>query len=203
MLEVGPSRRRSRSQIGRQVANFSPGQEINDSRVAGRQLTAAIQRGVPIHTIACPMRLQFGEHCVGTSHVGLMQFVGADVTWTEKHGGGWGIGSMLVMGAVNAAGNSRRQAEARRQATAQWRLVDNGQMWLTNLRLAIQASEWTNLWHEDINATSCDGLAIELNYPGMPPTRIRVNYADWWFVMLNWVAFSEVKLPPEPDLMRR
>lgn len=185
------------------MVKVNPAQEINDSRVAGRQLTAAIQRGEPIHTIACPMRLQPGEHCVGTSQVGLMQFVGADVTWTEKRGGGWGIGSMLVMGAVNAVGNSRRETEARRKAAPQWRLVDTGQMWLTNVRFAVQGSEWINLWHENIDATNCDGLSIEVHYAGMPPTRIRINYADWWFVMLNWVAFAEVKLPPEPDLMLR
>ena len=74
-------------------------QEVSESRQAGRDLALAIQQGAPIQTIACPIRLRQGEQCVGTTQVGLMQYVGTDAQWTEKRGGGWGLGSILFMGA--------------------------------------------------------------------------------------------------------
>ena len=128
-----------------------------------------------------------------------MQYVGADVEWTEKHGGGWGIGSILVMGTAHAIANSSRKAEAMRQAAPRWRMVDQGRMWLTNERFAIQASEWINLWHENQNMSHCDGLAIELHFDGMPPTRLRTAYADWWYVMMQWIAFEVLTMPGEPQ----
>jgi hypothetical protein len=172
--------------------------EVYDSREAGRNLALAIQQGTPIHTIPCPIRLRSGEQCVGTSQVGLMQDVGANVDWTEKHGGGWGLGSILFMGAANAIGNSARKASAMRQAAAQWRMVDQGRMWLTNERFAIQGSEWINLWHENVNMSQCDGLTIELHYDGMPPTRLRMAYADWWYVMMQWIGFHVLTMPGQP-----
>ena len=173
--------------------------EAYDSRQAGRSLAYAIQHGAPIHTIPCPIRLGPDEQCVGTGPVSLLQYVGADVQWTEKHGGGWGLGSILVMGAANAIGNSSRKAAAMRQAAVQWRVVDQGRMWLTNQRFAVQASEWINLWHENVNMSCCDGLAIELHFDGMPPTRLRMPYADWWYVMMQWVGFSVLTFPSESD----
>ena len=175
-----------------------PQRQIDDSRRAGRGLATAFQRGVPIHCISAPIRLQPGEHCVATQRVQLMQFVGTDASWTETRGGGWGLGTMLLMGTVNTIGNSHRKAKALQEAAPQWRVVGGGQMWLTDRRFAIAASEWVNLWHEDLNSATCDGLSIEAHYPGMPPNRLVLPYADWWYVMLHWITFAEIVFPPLP-----
>jgi hypothetical protein len=171
--------------------------ELEESRTAGRELALAIKNGTDIPTVPCPIRLQPGERCFGAGDVGVMQHLSAEVEWTQKRGGGWGIGSMLVMGAANAVGNSSRKAAARRQAAPQWRPVDRGPMWLTNQRFAIQGSNWIDLWHTNVNLSQCDGLTIELHLSGLPPTRLRTSFADWWYVMFQWVAFGILTMPEE------
>jgi hypothetical protein len=170
--------------------------EIDDSRQAGRNLAFAIQAGVPIQIIDCPFRLRHAEKCVATGQVAVMRYFATDAEWVEKRGGGFGLLTMGLMGTAHMIGNANRKSEALRRATAQWRTVDQGRMWLTTERFAIQGAEWTNLWHEGVDMADCDGLAVELHLEGMPPTRLRISYADWWFVMMQWVGFGHLVMPP-------
>src|SRR4051812_30078817 len=66
--------------------------QIQRSRHAGRELALAIQEGYQITPVDCPIRLRSGEVCVGTTNATLLQHIATEAQWTEKRGGGWGLG---------------------------------------------------------------------------------------------------------------
>jgi hypothetical protein len=177
----------------------SVSRQIESSRSAGRSLAQAFSRGAAPQPIPTQLRLQSGEFCVAEGYAQISQFVGADVEYVTKRGGymGGGVVGLVALRGAQAARNRGRRRSAERAAQPQWRLVDEGQTWLTNYRFAVRASQWIDLWHGNINTLHCDGTAIHLEISGLPPTRLHIGAPDWWFVMLHRVAFDAIVWPPE------
>ena len=94
-----------------------------------------------------------------------------------------------------------RKARAVREAAPQgWHPVDQGMLYLTNRRFAMQGQvQWHDLWFVHIHMSCCDSRTIQLKMSGSPPAALKVHGPDWWFVMFNKLAYDRVVNPPDPD----
>jgi hypothetical protein len=81
----------------------------------------------------------------------------------------------------NILGNQARKAKAAREAAPQWRLVDQGTLYLTNRRFAVQGQvQWHDLWFQHVRISDCDGQIIRLEMSGSPPTALEILGPDYW-----------------------
>ncbi|WP_066374580.1 hypothetical protein [Herbidospora mongoliensis] len=184
---------------------------IRQSRILGRELAAAFTRGVEPQAVDVQMALQRDEFCVGHSAALLLYYTDAEAEYLKKSGG-YVIGSSpggFALGAIfsaakftsNVVGNQVRKSRAAREAAPQWRPVDQGTIYLTNRRFALQGqAQWHDLWFENIRMSDCDGRIIRLEMVGSPPLGLETINPDWWFVMFNKLAYGKVVMPPDPDL---
>ncbi|MEU4540574.1 hypothetical protein AB0G15_37620 [Streptosporangium sp. NPDC023825] len=178
--------------------------------MAGRGLALAFSRGLQPQAVDARMALHRDEFCVGQTPILLLCFTEAEAEYLRKSGGyvvggspgGFVLGSMYSAARLtgNIVGNRMRKAKAAREAAAQWRPVDQGTLYLTNRRFAVQGqSQWRDLWFENIRMSDCDGHAIRLEMSGSPSTALQVHNPDYWFVMFNKLAYDKVVTPPDPD----
>jgi hypothetical protein len=163
---------------------------------AARQLVEALSSGWRPSPIGVPLHMPPGEFCYGQERVEIFQFMEGEAVYTHKSTMGFGLMG-LAAAVTTTAGNKRRARRAMRKAEARFRKVDQGRMFLTNRRFALQGdSQWSDLWFDGIRMSSCDGEAIELHMANNPPLALRVWPADYHFAMFRWLAHGElVQLP--------
>lgn len=183
---------------------------VRESRLLGRELAGAFNRGVEPKAVDVPMALRRDEFCFGHSGVLLLYYTEAEAAYLKKSGGyvigsspgGFALGALFSAAkfTTNVVGNQVRKSRAAREAAAQWRPVDQGTLYLTNRRFAVQGqAQWHDLWFDDIRMSDCDGRIIRLEMVGSPPLGVQVPGPDWWFVMFNKLAYGRVVMPPDPD----
>ena len=175
-----------------------------ESLEAARQLVQALNSGWRPSPLTVPVHLYPEEFCVFREKVEIFQFMEGEGVYTHKSS--WGTGVLgLTLAATTAAGNRRRARKAAREMEARFRKVDDGIMFLTNRRFALQGDlQWTDLWFEGIRMSNCDGEAIELQLANSPPLALRVWPADYHFAMFRWLAYGELvglsdQQPPGPQ----
>jgi hypothetical protein len=176
--------------------------EINESRRSGRELALALQAGADPAPVAVRLALNAGELCYGSTPVQLLQWLEGDDSYVHKSGGyyGGGMVGLLALRTATAIGNGRRRAAAARAGMAQWRPVEQGQLFVTNRRFAIQGSRgWDDIWYPSVRMSECDGMGIHLELQGWPRTVLRIPFADYWFVLFHKLAYDTVMMPPPPD----
>jgi hypothetical protein len=183
--------------------NQSVSHVLDESRHAGRELAITFASGAQPKPVHVGLSLYPGEFCVGFIAGLVLQWLDNDVEYTKKSGGymlgggGVGIAYNATRLTSNLLGNGIRKARARHQAAFRWRTVDQGNIFITNRRFAIQgAAQWIDLWYEDIRMADCNGQAIELQISGVPRTALQIWPPDYWFVMFNKLAYDRVFLPP-------
>ncbi|MEU4835720.1 hypothetical protein [Streptosporangium sp. NPDC023615] len=183
---------------------------VRESRAAGRELAHAFGRGVRPQAVDARMVLDRDEFCVGQVPAVVLLLTDAEAEYVRKSGGyvlggspaGLVLGSMFSAARFtsNVVGNRMRKARAAREAAPQWRPADEGTLYLTNRRFAVQGRlQWHDLWFEHIRMSDCDGLTIRLELSGSPSTMLEVPHPDYWFVMFNKLAYDKVVVPPGPD----
>ena len=174
---------------------------VNDSRRAARELFEYLNSGGQPIPVATSLGMQYGEFCVGEAPVTVMQWVTGDGAYTHKSGGYWGGGlvGLIVLHSANAIGNSRRRRRAESESQGQWQQADQGRMFLTNKRLAIQGAQWTDIWFQYIQSVNCDGVALHVQVQGWDPMRLTVPQPDYWYVMFNKLAYDQLTVPPSPN----
>lgn len=187
--------------------NRSPSWEerINESRRAGRNLAQALAQGVDVPQVPVRVALRPGEFCVGHFPVQVLLWQEGEGTYVRSSGGyvlgGGALGMALNMAslATNVVGNSVRRANAAADAQAQWRHHESAYCYLTNRRIALQAtSRWSDIWFNYVRTSDCSGHAIILQIEGWPATALSMSGADYWFVMFNWLAYNRIVVPPLP-----
>lgn len=162
-----------------------------------RQLSAWLAAGNTPEPVPCPIVLMEGEHCYGHTRAALDQLLTGDGTYVHKSGGfiAGGLVSMVAVGsargAVNAVGNRRRRQAAEREAAAQFRPVDAGELYLTDRRLALAGQEWVDVWHSDIRQSQCTPDGITLSTPGVPVLRLRTGCDPYWYLLFRHIAYGE------------
>lgn len=184
------------------------GNQIRESRNAGRELALAFGQGVEPRPVNVRHVLQPGEVCFGQVPTVVLQFSSIDAGDIKK-GGGYAIGMSpagLVLGAAyslarfttNTVGNQIRKSRAEQEAAGQWRPVDDGLLSITNRRFSVQGrGQWLDVWYEHIRTSDCNGLGISLEVSGSPPLAFELFPADYWYVMFNRLAYQTVVMPPD------
>src|SRR5689334_10389486 len=177
---------------------------LAESRQAGRELAQACNQGAQRQKVSVGIVLSAGEFCAGVTAGSVLEWADSEGQYIKKSGGylfgGGGIGMAFNAARLttNVMGNSIRKARAGREAAFQWRSLDQGRLFVTNHRFAIQgARQWIDLWYQDIRTADCNGRVIELEMSGSPRTALEIPTPDYWFVMFNKLAYDRIVMPPE------
>jgi len=173
--------------------------QIKESRAEARRLTEGLSNGWRPEPIRTPIQLQPNERCYAHSNAQLWQYLEGDGSYIHKSRGGFGLlGMALVAGTV--AGNSARKKQAAREAAPKFRPADQGHLFLTDMRFAIQGQmQWIDLWYENIRMSSCDGTSITLHIADLPPTQLHVWPIDYYFALYHFLANGDIiEIPPDP-----
>jgi len=177
---------------------------LAESRKAGRELAHAFNQGAQPQAISTSIVLPAGEFCVGVTAGSVLEWADSEGQYVKKGGGyvfgggGFGIAFNAARLTGNVMGNSIRKARAGREAAFQWRPLDQGQLYVTNRRFAVQGvRQWIDLWYQDIRMADCNGRAIELEMSGRPRTALEIPAPDYWFVMFSKLAYDRIVMPPE------
>jgi hypothetical protein len=97
------------------------------------------------------------------------------------------------MAAGTVVGNSARRARAEREAAPRFRLVDEGPLYITDRRFAIQGSmQWIDLWFDQIRMISCDGDSITVHASGIPPIQLHAWPIDYFYVLYHFLANNNI-----------
>ena len=179
---------------------------LAESRQAGRELACAFAGGAQPQPVSVSLVLHAGEFCVGVTAGPILQWLDSEGEYIKKSGGylfgggGFGLAYNTVRLTSNLMGNSARKARASREAAFQWRIAENGNVFVTNRRFAIQgARQWIDLWYQDIRMAGCNGQAIELEISSLPKTALQIPAPDYWFVMFYKLAYGRILLPPATE----
>lgn len=177
---------------------------LADSRKAGRELAHAFNQGAQPQEVSVGIVLPAGEFCVGVTAGSVLEWAESEGQYTKKSGGymfgggGFGMAFNAARLTANVMGNSIRKSNAGHEAAFQWRPLDQGRLFVTNRRFAIQgAGQWIDLWYDNIRMADCNGRAIELEMSGSPRTALEMPTPDYWFVMFNKLAYDRIVMPPE------
>lgn len=174
--------------------------QIVESRAEGRKLTEALSTGWQPDPVAVPIQLQRGESCYAYNAAQLWQYLEGDGTYIHKSGGGFGLLG-VAFAAGTAIGNSARKSRAAREAAARFRPVDQGTLYLTDRRFAVQGqAQWTDLWFGELRMSSCDGSSITLHMSGLPPMQIHTWPIDYYFALFHFLSTGNIiQIPADPN----
>ncbi len=171
--------------------------QMQESRAEGRKLTEALAKGWRPDPVSVPLQLQRGESCYAYNSAQIWQYLEGDSTYIHKSRMGFGImGAALVAG--TALGNSARKSKAAKEAAPRFRPVDQGQLYLTDRRFAMQGQvQWTDIWFDDIRMSSCDGSSITLQLSGLPATQLHTWPIDYYFALFHFLSVGSIIQIPE------
>jgi len=172
--------------------------QIQESRAHARNLAAALSGGWRPDPIRTPIQLQQNEHCYAQEPTQVWQYLGGDGSYILTGGGGSGLLGMAMV-AGTAVGNVTRRRRAAREAAPRFRPVDQGTLYMTDKRFAIQGqTQWTDLWYEHIRMASCDSNSITLHMANEPPMQLYVWPCDYHFALYHFLANGEIiEIPPD------
>lgn len=175
-------------------------EQVKQSRIAGRGLTEALTAGWRPEPITVPFRLMPGESCYAQGVGEVWQFLEGEGSYVHKIAGGFGVLGIAVA-AGTAMGNKNRRSQAAREAAPRFRIVDAGQLYLTNLRFAVHGqAQWNDFWHENVRMSSCDGTSVTIQMSGVPPVQLHVWPIDYFFALFHFVAYGDIiVIPAGPD----
>jgi hypothetical protein len=107
----------------------------------------------------------------------------------------------LAVVAGTAMGNSARKSRAAKEAAPRFRPVDQGHLYLTDRRFALQGQmQWTDIWFENIRMSSCDGTSITLQLSGAPATQVHTWPIDPYFVLFHFFSDGNIiQVPADPS----
>lgn len=176
-----------------------------ESALAAAHLASALRSGWRPPPIEVPIHLIAGEKAIAAQPIAVAQHYGQQVQWSP--GGFLAFGnplwtSLSVMGTV--AYNVVARQHAHERARTQWRMADQGVMYMTTLRFACQLQQtWIDMPYHAVRSSGpdVDGLVIWLE--GQPPTKLLVPSPDWYYVLFRYLAHGAIVGPTLPDDFRR
>jgi hypothetical protein len=164
--------------------------------VSGTQLVANFRSGWSPPPVQVSFALQPNEICVGVVDADGEQWLEGEASYTHKSVGfAHGLSGLALGAAMNAVGNTRRRNKAARGAAERWRHIDVFRVYVTTARIALQAGrrrEWHDLWYRDFRTVEYDQKGIILQTSGNPASRLHMAPPDYWFVMVQKLAFNEI-----------
>lgn len=173
--------------------------QMAESRAEARKLTEALTNGWRPKPMAVPLQLQRGESCFAHNDAQLWQYLEGDDTYIHKSRIGFGLlGAAVVAG--TAIGNSARKSRAARESAVRFRPVDQGHLYLTDRRFALQGQyQWFDIWFDHIRMSSCDGTSITLQLSGQAPTQLHTWPIDYFFALFHFLSNGNIIQIPTDD----
>ena len=178
-------------------------QPREESILAAAEFSAGLRAGCRPNPIPAAIQLFENEQVYADAPVQVVQFAEAEVTYQQQNNIYFGESASEMIGFAVGQHlvNRSQQRKAEAMAAAQWRVVDEGNVYLTNGRFACALrQQWVDLWYQELRASQCDGDGVILWYEGMPPTKLRFAHPEWMWVMFRHLAYGEaawVEVPPE------
>jgi hypothetical protein len=175
-------------------------QQVKASRAEGRKLSESLTGGWRPSGQKVPIQLRPGEQCYAHGPAQLWQYLEGDGTYVHKTRFGFSaLGVAMAAGTV--VGNSVRKSRAAREAAARFRPVDEGTLYLTDMRLAMQGKmQWYDIWFEDIRSVECNSTCITIQSAGNPPVQLYVWPVDYYYVLYHFIAYHNIiEVPAEVD----
>jgi hypothetical protein len=118
------------------------------------------------------------------------------------------FGSPLLVAATLGGSmlyNTHQQNQARMASTVQWRVANEGTIFLTSARIGMQGrAGWVDIPYPNIRSfeTVPDGVVIYQDR--IPPLKLTTSWLEYFLVMLSWLAFSrQVPVTLDPDFAAR
>lgn len=173
--------------------------------LAASGLSEALRAGSRPQPIASDIVVGPGEAVYAHAGVQILQHTGAQVSYSR--GGFLAVGNPMVMAATLAGSalynrHNRRKAVA--QAAPQWRHLDEGIMYLTNARIALQGrTGWVDVSYPALRATHCDGEGLIVYVNAEPPFKLQTWCPGWYYALLRYLAYGEIVPVAVPDELRR
>jgi hypothetical protein len=177
-----------------------------DAYLSAAQLANSLRQGVRPPTREVPIVLGTGE---GVFYSGLFDqynFATASVSYNT----GWfaAFGSPLWLAASlggSALYNNHQKNKARDQAAAQWRIVNQGTLYLTNSRVCLQGRlGWVDIPLSEIRALECLPDGVVVYQANRPPTKIATAAVAYLYVLLSFLVHGQVvDVPLSEDFIER
>jgi hypothetical protein len=174
---------------------------FEESWMAGADLGRALAGGWRPAAQPAPIALARGEAVLAQAPVRVWQFIGQNVSYNQ--GFFVAFGSPLLVGASllgSALYNSSQRRRAEAAAAVQWRPLAVGQLFLTDLRIALALSTgWVDIGYPYLRASTVDDSGVIVMLDGQPPIRLEVWPPHWFFVLMRFLAYGEtiqVEVPP-------
>lgn len=190
--------RYDRLHLGEVTAVAGLPQHVKESRAKARKLAEGLSNGWRPSAVAVSIQLRPGENCYAHGPVQLYQYLEGDGTYVHKTRFGFSAVG-VAMAASAAIGNSARKARAAREAAPRFRPVDEGTLFLTDMRFAIHGKmQWTDIWYEDIRMVNCDSATITIESSGIPAIKLEAPSIDYYYVLYHFVAnHNIIEIPPD------
>lgn len=158
----------------------------------GQDLVRSLSGGWQPTPIVPPFHMPPSESCYSTHQVQLLRMLEGDATYTRRSAKGFGAMGLTAVVAT-AVGNAARKRRAEQQAVAHFRPVDQGSLYVTSQRFALQGgTRWTDIWYSDVRMSYCDGEAVVLELSSSTPVQLRTWPAFAVFVLFRYLAHGEI-----------
>lgn len=178
---------------------------VDDSRLAGRQLAELLANGEQLGPRPVAAALVPGEVPYGEFRAVQCFWSTRDVGYTPR-GGGYRSGSALAQAynvalfAMHTVHNLVQRAQAGAESRPQWRPTEEVDCIVTDRRLVLQTPRRSHdLWYDELDLLDSLGEALVVQGLTGPAVALRTDQADYWFVVLQWLAHGLVVVPPPPD----
>lgn len=162
--------------------------------IEAKRLSDHLHRGGHLEELASPIPLFAGEALFSKVPFAVSEFSGRDAYYNQT----WvGVGTPLMFAAtlgVSAMANQARKRRARAEAAPQWRQLNQGVLYMTNQRLAMQgALGWWDVHLGSIrNSDVVPGDGMVLFLDGSNPMKVSMPWPEWHFVLFHYLAYGRV-----------
>lgn len=182
--------------------NRQPKERQDEPLIAAACWAESVRRGGVPEPVHAPILLDEGEHAYARIGVAVDHFATADVNYSQGFLlAGGSVPGLTVSAIGSAIFNANAASKARAAAAPQWRVVDTGELFMTNKRIAVRGRHgFWEYWYPGIQSVEQDPAGMVLWTREMPTTRLRVGVPEWLAVAYSWFAHGvAAEIPLDDD----
>jgi hypothetical protein len=140
-----------------------------------------------------------GERCKHQAACGLFVFCAAEAYYGQSTFLAGGSAKMVAGSlAASALYNRHQRRKAEAEAAPRWRLVTEGPMLVTTMRILVTGPKWISLFYRDLDYAAHDavpgiGGGIRVGVNGSDPLFLALGASSLWlYVLLTYLGRGEV-----------
>lgn len=178
----------------------------DDAYLSAANLSARLGNGGSLPPLETAIVLEPGEHVVYSDSFSEYAYATAQVTYTRGFLAAFGSPAWLAASLGGSAlYNNYQRNKAQAKAAAQWRLVDQGLVHVTNRRLCLQGRlAWADIPFGDVRALDPLPDGVVIHRLRQAPVKIATPAVAYLYVVLSFVVTGQViAVPLPPDFIER